>query len=107
MNMDNTQDEHADRRLAPVAGYAACDWPEDSADENGNYQNECVQCKCKFIGHKRRHVCKVCDAKNRETWAAMSEEERQEVRRKREAEFVHWMMGQRHTDKDVKPRERQ
>jgi ribosomal protein S27AE len=36
------------------------DWPEDFADENGNYQNKCSQCGYIFIGYKRRVVCKRC-----------------------------------------------
>lgn len=38
----------------------ARDWSEDAADENGNYQNKCVECGEAFIGHKRRLLCKVC-----------------------------------------------
>ena len=37
-----------------------CDWPEDSAHENGNYFNKCVECGANFIGHKLRHVCRKC-----------------------------------------------
>lgn len=37
------------------------DWDEDTAHENGNYQNHCTYCEHLFIGHKRRHVCKRCD----------------------------------------------
>ena len=36
------------------------DWQEDFKHENGNYQNQCCQCKKWFMGHKRRVVCKVC-----------------------------------------------
>lgn len=35
-------------------------WTEDFSHENGEYQNLCIQCGCIFIGHKRRHICKVC-----------------------------------------------
>ena len=35
-------------------------WPEDFSHENGNYNNDCYMCKTVFIGHKRRHVCRVC-----------------------------------------------
>jgi phage tail sheath gpL-like len=35
-------------------------WPEDFPDENGNYQNQCVECGNFFIGYKRRVVCKLC-----------------------------------------------
>ncbi len=37
-------------------------WPEDASHENGRYQNRCIFCKLIFIGHKRRVVCKLCDA---------------------------------------------
>lgn len=39
-----------------------CDWVEDFAHENGNYQNKCVSCYKLFFGHKRRVVCKCCDS---------------------------------------------
>lgn len=37
------------------------DWIEDNTHENGNYVCQCMHCKCAFVGHKRRVVCKVCD----------------------------------------------
>lgn len=84
--------------FAAAHGYASArDWHEDAPHENGNYQCRCCQCEQTFVGHKRRVVCKVCDEENRRKWAAMSEEERAEVRRQRESEFIHWMMGQRHS----------
>ena len=36
------------------------DWTADFGDENGNYQNQCAECKELFIGHKRRCVCRAC-----------------------------------------------
>ena len=36
------------------------DWNEDFEHENGNYFNKCCHCKCDFIGHKRRVICKEC-----------------------------------------------
>ena len=36
------------------------DWIEDFPHENGNYINECCECGCKFFGHKRRVICKLC-----------------------------------------------
>ncbi len=39
------------------------DWPEDAHLENGNYVNSCCKCKQRFIGHKRRVVCKACHQK--------------------------------------------
>lgn len=35
-------------------------WTEDFSDENGNYQNECIECHQIFLGHKYRRVCKEC-----------------------------------------------
>lgn len=40
------------------------DWTEDFEHENGNYANECAQCKKMFRGHKRRVICKVCSEEN-------------------------------------------
>lgn len=45
--------------LASLAGSAG-DWPEDFAHENGRYFCRCTECESRFIGHKRRVVCKVC-----------------------------------------------
>lgn len=38
------------------------DWTEDFIYENGNYENRCVGCSKTFRGHKRRCVCKRCNA---------------------------------------------
>jgi hypothetical protein len=43
---------------APDSGRG--DWPEDFADENGNYFNTCVHCGIQFRGYKRRVSCKLC-----------------------------------------------
>ena len=37
-------------------------WHEDKEQENGNYSCECVQCQRQFVGHKRRHICRMCAA---------------------------------------------
>lgn len=42
------------------------DWKEDSAHENGEYQNRCCFCGETFIGYKRRVVCKVCSKENKD-----------------------------------------
>lgn len=39
----------------------ARDYPGDFSDENGNYEHDCFYCKQKFIGHKRRMICKECE----------------------------------------------
>ncbi len=38
----------------------AQDWTEDYYLQNGNYENICNNCGCKFFGHKRRVTCKQC-----------------------------------------------
>lgn len=43
------------------------DWVEDSRLENGNYWNQCCLCNNKFIGYKRRVVCKLCELDIKET----------------------------------------
>lgn len=39
---------------------ASEDWPEDFNHENGSYINECCLCGHRFLGHKRRVVCRIC-----------------------------------------------
>jgi hypothetical protein len=46
--------------INPFPAPSARDWVEDFPHENGNYENHCVGCHLSFIGHKRRHICKVC-----------------------------------------------
>lgn len=36
-------------------------YPEDFKHENGNYMNVCNHCRERFLGHKRRYVCKECN----------------------------------------------
>lgn len=36
------------------------DWQKDFELENGNYMNNCIECNCEFMGHKRRVVCHEC-----------------------------------------------
>lgn len=38
-------------------------WIEDFSHENGNYSNICILCNNRFLGHKRRVVCKKCNNK--------------------------------------------
>jgi hypothetical protein len=38
------------------------DWKKDARHENGRYWNQCYKCKCMFVGHKRRVVCRECDS---------------------------------------------
>lgn len=45
--------------------YGPRDFPEDAKDEdNGVYSNMCRVCQQRFIGHKRRMVCKGCSTPN-------------------------------------------
>ena len=41
--------------------YSNRDWPEDFNYENGCYSCKCLTCKNRFLGHKRRLTCKVCE----------------------------------------------
>lgn len=36
------------------------DWTEDESHENGQYYCTCIECGERFIGHKRRVICKTC-----------------------------------------------
>lgn len=51
----------------------AHDWVEDWHDENGQYENQCLECNAIFIGHKHRHTCKVCTLKNLQALAEKQE----------------------------------
>jgi hypothetical protein len=53
----------AEARPEPKPDSAARDWPEDFADENGNYSVLCSICQQWFLGYKRRVACKVCATK--------------------------------------------
>lgn len=45
--------------------YGPRDFPEDAKDEdNGTYSNMCRECHRRFIGHKRRVICKECHAEH-------------------------------------------
>lgn len=46
--------------LEEVVAGSERDWTEDFALDNGNYLSRCVKCKSRFLGHKRRAVCKSC-----------------------------------------------
>jgi hypothetical protein len=35
-------------------------WPDDYPGENGQYMCECFSCKQRFVGHKRRVICREC-----------------------------------------------
>jgi len=41
-------------------------WEEDFSHENGNYICICMECNLKFVGHKRRVVCKKCASKEKD-----------------------------------------
>jgi len=65
------------RALAGVSR-SAHSWPEDYADENGKYLNQCVTCNEHFMGHRRRNVCKLCDAENQKWWDSLTDHEKRE-----------------------------
>jgi len=54
---------HGEARPEPAPDSAARDWPEDFADENGNYSVLWSICQQWFLGYKRRVACKVCATK--------------------------------------------
>lgn len=58
MTQDYTIQKTADQSQQLVM--RAQDWNEDAALENGNYENICGLCRCGFIGHKRRILCRRC-----------------------------------------------
>ena len=41
-------------------GLTKHDWPEDFNHDNGMYYCRCIECKERFIGYKRRVICKSC-----------------------------------------------
>lgn len=63
--MKPEQIEQLERLRKSLCRETASDWIEDTSHENGNYMNICVLCKCEFVGHKRRVVCKTCDKKGK------------------------------------------
>jgi len=76
LNIEN-EDLTKFRGLAGVSG-SGHSWPEDYADDNGKYLNQCLTCNTHFMGHKRRNVCKLCDTENQRWWESLSDEERKE-----------------------------
>ena len=55
------------------------DWPEDFNHENGMYYCRCVHCKERFIGYKRRVVCRECDTTMKPTNTTAPVEESYDV----------------------------
>ncbi len=49
-------------RLLKDSSVSERSWPEDEGHENGNYFCDCCNCGRSFKGHKRRQLCRVCDA---------------------------------------------
>lgn len=54
---------------------AEWNYPEDYEFENGQYIHNCRECNRTFHGHKRRGICKVCQAKA----IALTEEAKNEL----------------------------
>jgi len=67
------------------------DWPEDFADENGNYQNQCRICNKLFCGNKHRLVCKKCVTEGELAWAALSPAEQEAETKKNLEEIKKWL----------------
>jgi hypothetical protein len=67
------------------------DWKEDFGLENGSYLNICVVCKDKFVGHKRRCVCKICDDKAAAAFEALTDDQKQEQQRIFARQAGEWM----------------
>lgn len=55
------------------------DYPEDFADDNGQYLHTCHACERRFVGHKDRIQCKPCQETSAAEWAKMPEEERSRI----------------------------
>jgi len=55
------------------------DWEEDFHHENGNYLNNCCQCRGAFTGHKRRHICHRCVWESRLALASLRTEDREDL----------------------------
>lgn len=49
---------------------------EDFQHENGQYFCECSSCKQRFMGHKRRHTCKVCETEHKEWLESLNPRQR-------------------------------
>ena len=58
--------------------YGPHDWPEDASHENGDYTNDCIECKTTFLGNKRRHVCRKCAEAASDLWDNLTDAEREE-----------------------------
>jgi hypothetical protein len=56
--------------------YLPLDWIEDREHENGSYVNTCSDCDNRFVGHKRRYICKECYVKDKEVWDSLTEEQK-------------------------------
>jgi len=72
--------------------FAVCharDWPWGEG-ENDNYGCVCVVCDQIYRGHKHSHICRRCHEKGEREWNAMTEEERDDRRRKVAREMREW-----------------
>lgn len=63
---------------AMIVGTEGKNWPEDYAQENGNYINQCIYCGDYFKGNKHRCICKLCDAGSIEYWTKVSQTKKPE-----------------------------
>lgn len=67
------------------------DWSEDFSHENGNYFNNCIECKQQFKGHKRRVICKKCSTPD---WEELSKRKRPEDTKDNKAWAGAWLEGE-------------
>jgi len=63
--------------IIPLFSDSPHDWPDNGGESEG-YQNECLQCKTVFMGHKEAFICKKCYEENQARWNAMTPKEQAE-----------------------------
>jgi hypothetical protein len=57
--MEKSENGHRNA-VAEMFGHKSRNYEEDFYHENGFYVNICIACNNKFMGHKRRVICKKC-----------------------------------------------
>lgn len=62
-------------KFANVAKHPNKSWPEDYQQENGCYQNRCLDCGEIFMGNKHRSYCKECDIPSPRFWEKLSKKQ--------------------------------
>ena len=67
------------------------DWKEDFSHENGNYVNKCIECGNRFMGHKRRVICRSCSEPD---WVELSKRKPPEDTKDNKAWAGAWLEGE-------------